>query len=125
MPARRYVPAVLAALAIAACTDSQSPDGAPLQSAPGTVHGLPVLSSARVVAGAKPAGGQYEITLRFINPPTATQQQRFTDAKTKWEHVISGDVPDVTGLIPARTCGSSFKTPLFNGTIDDILIATA
>ena len=77
-----------------------------------------------VNAAAKPAPGpgQYSITLRFINAPTTTQEARFSEAKAKWEGIISGDVPDVSGVIPARACGSSFKTPTFNGTIGSILI---
>ncbi len=74
---------------------------------------LPVLPSMKVVRpAAKPA----------VNPPSATQELRFNEAKAKWEGIIAGDVPDVSGVIPARTCGSAFKTPTFNGIIDDILI---
>jgi hypothetical protein len=76
----------------------------------------------KVTAAARPEPGEFTITLRFINQPTATQELRFTEARTEWEAIISGDLADVTGIIPARTCGSSFKTPLFNGTIDDLLI---
>jgi hypothetical protein len=115
----------LAACALAACADSQAPETtrSPLEADPS--GGLPTLTSAKVVtAAAKPAPGpgQFSITLRFINAPTATQEARFTEAKAKWEGIISGDVPDVSGVIPARACGSSFATPVFNGTIGSILI---
>ncbi len=77
-----------------------------------------------MVRAAKPAPGpgQFSITLNFVNAPTANQEARFTEAKAKWEGIISGDVPDVSGTIPARTCGNSFKTPAFSGTIDDVRI---
>ncbi|HKT59527.1 MAG TPA: leishmanolysin-related zinc metalloendopeptidase [Gemmatimonadales bacterium] len=70
----------------------------------------------------KPVPGDFSITLRFINQPTDIQATRFNDAKAKWESIISGDVPSVTGRFPARSCGNSFKTPGFSGTIDDVLI---
>ena len=122
MTNRRFAGAVAAALVLAACTDNQA--DSPLASpAPESPSGLPILASAKVVTpAAQPAPGQFTITLRFINPPTATQESRFTAARTKWEGIISGDVPDVTGHIPARSCGNTFKTPVFDGTIDDILI---
>ena len=115
----------LAACALVACTDSQAPDNArnPLEADPS--GGLPTLTSARVVTPAvkpAPGPGQFSITLRFINAPTATQEARFSEAQAKWQGIISGDVPDVSGTIPARSCGNSFKTPTFNGTIDDVLI---
>ena len=123
MTNRRLAAAVAAALVLAACTDNPAADSPLASPAPESPSGLPILASARVAtAAAKPAPGQFNITLRFINPPTATQEARFTAARTKWEGIISGDVPDVTGHIPARSCGNSFKTPVFDGTIDDLLI---
>lgn len=115
----------LTACALAACADSQAPETtrSPLEADPS--GGLPTLTSAKVVTAAlkpAPGPGQFSITLRFINAPTTTQEARFSEATAKWEGIISGDVPDVSGVIPARTCGNSFKTPTFNGTIDDILI---
>jgi hypothetical protein len=115
----------LAACALAACADSQAPENSRTPFEPDPSGGLPTLTSAKVVnAAAKPTPGpgQYSITLRFINAPTTTQEARFSEAKAKWEGIISGDVPDVSGVIPARACGSSFKTPTFNGTIGSILI---
>jgi hypothetical protein len=124
---RRYthLGAALAACALAACADSQAPNTTRTPLEPNPAGGLPTLTSAKVVtAAAKPAPGpgQFSITLRFINAPTATQAARFSEAQAKWEGIISGDVPDITGTIPAKSCGNSFKTPRFTGTIDDILI---
>jgi hypothetical protein len=64
----------------------------------------------------------YTITLRFINPPTADQRQFFEAAAAKWQSIIVGDVPDASGTIPARSCGSGIPTPSFRGIVDDILI---
>lgn len=111
------------ALMLAACSDSQAPDGSGSPTQGDGPARLPVLASAEVVApAANPTPSGYTITLRFINTPTALQRTRFEDAKARWERSITGDVPDVSGVIPARTCGSSFATPVFNGTVDDILI---
>jgi hypothetical protein len=68
------------------------------------------------------AVGDYTVTLRFINTPTAAQRQFFEVAAAKWQSILIGDVPDSSGTIPARSCGNSFKTPSFNGTVDDVLI---
>ena len=68
------------------------------------------------------AVGDYTVTLRFINTPTAAQRQFFEVAAAKWQSILIGDVPDASGTIPARSCGNSFKTPSFNGTVDDVLI---
>jgi leishmanolysin len=117
---RWFAGAAATALVLTACADNQAPDS---PAAPDSFRGLPVLASARVLpTSARPAPGQFTITLRFINTPTATQEARFDEAKAKWESIIIGDVPSVTGHIPARSCGGSFKTPVFDGTIDDILI---
>jgi hypothetical protein len=124
LPNRSYAGAVFAALILAACADNQAPDTNPGQSQLDPSSTLPVLTSAKVVLAAKPAPGpgQFTISLRFINAPTTTQAARFNEAKAKWEGIIIGDVPDVSGVIPARSCGNSFPTPQFKGAIDDILI---
>jgi leishmanolysin len=119
----RVMAAGVAALVLAACSGDPAGETPTALSDPQTSGGLPVLATARIASPAvKPAPGQFSITLRFINQPTDIQATRFEDAKAKWESIISGDVPSVTGVIPARACGNSFKTPTFSGTIDDILI---
>jgi hypothetical protein len=118
---RQFVGAVCTALVLAACADNQASDSPAAPTESPSINELPVLTTA-TVANARPAPGQFDITLRFINQPTPIQESRFDEAKAKWEGIISGDVPDVTGHIPARSCGGSFKTPVFDGTIDDILI---
>ncbi len=78
------------------------------------------MTTMRVAAPA--ATGDFTVTLRFINPPTTDQRAFFETAAAKWQSIIPGDVPNTTGTIPARSCGNSFKTPSFNGPIDDVLI---
>jgi hypothetical protein len=76
----------------------------------------------RVTGSAPAATAGFTITLRFINPPTSAQRSFFEAAAARWQGIITGDVPEASGNIPAHACGSSFKTPKFDGTIDDILI---
>jgi Leishmanolysin len=123
--ARYSVPrTALACLVLAACVDSQAPENSPTSSSRSPVSQLPVLSTVRVVqpAAAPGGGGNFAITLRFVNPPTDAQRAFFETAAAKWQGIITGDVPDVTGTFPARTCSPQIATPAFKGTIDDILI---
>jgi hypothetical protein len=116
--------AALAALAIAACVDSQAPEESRTSPSIDPVTSLPVLETMRLTAptaGADVASA-FTVTLRFINPPTAGQQAFFETAAAKWQGIIIGDVPDASGTIPARACGGSFATPIFRGTVDDVLI---
>jgi hypothetical protein len=113
----------LAFLALAACTDSQAPE---VSSRPSGPDGSPlaVEPALRVVAPAAAAAVApgFQIQLRFLNGGTASQVAAFETAQARWQAAIVGDVPDVTGTIPAKRCGNAFPTPVFNGTIDDILI---
>lgn len=111
-------------LALAACVDSQAPEQS--SSAPSTAPktSLPVMKTMRVTAPGAGANvtSAFTVTLRFINEPTTEQRAFFETAAAKWQSIIVGDVPDASGTIPARSCGNAFKTPSFNGTVDDILI---
>jgi hypothetical protein len=112
--------AVVAAALLAACVDTQAPDSPSSTDNPATPE-LPILETMRVTATAN-ANGAFTITLRFINPPTTAQRAFFEIAAARWQGIILGDVPNTTGTIPARSCGGSFKTPVFSGEIDDVLI---
>jgi hypothetical protein len=68
------------------------------------------------------AAQKFNITLRFINTPTADQVADFTTAASRWEGLIHGDVLDSQGSFPANACGAGFPMPPFSGTIDDLLI---
>ncbi len=124
MPNRAFWKAAVAVLALAACVDSQAPNAPASPTSRFRASQLPVLSSVRVTqAAAAPAGGgAFTITLRFVNTPTDAQRAFFEAAAAKWQGIITGDLPDVSGKFPARTCGSQFPTPGFKGSIDDILI---
>src|SRR5437867_9522648 len=124
LPNRAFWKAAVAVLALAACVDSQAPDAPGSPTSRFRASQLPVLSSVRVIqpAAAPAGGGAFTITLRFVNTPTGAQRAFFEAAAARWQGIVTGDVPDVSGKFPARTCGSQFPTPGFKGSIDDILI---
>lgn len=64
--------------------------------------------------------GRYNITLKYLLPPTERQVEVFEAAAARWERIIIKDVPDVAGPIPSA----------FNGfpdidSIDDLVIEVA
>ena len=111
--------AALIALVLAACVDTQSPDNSRSNESQLAKPSLPVMPSMRVTAAANDG---YTIQLRYVNGATPAQREFFEQARAMWESIITGDVPNTTGTIPARSCGNSFKTPSFSGEVDDILI---
>ena len=114
--------AALGAVALAACTDTQSPDeSASTPSAPSGTS-LPVMESIELTTPLANAVAGFQIDLRFVNAPTPAQEQFFRAAAARWESIITGDVPDADGLIPARSCGNSFRTPSLQGPFDDLVI---
>lgn len=113
--------AALAAIALAACADTQSPNEYPSTPTFAPSTRLPILETMQLKADAASAT-DYTIELRFINTPTADQEGFFRVAAAKWESILTDDVTATSGVIPARACGSSFATPTFQGTIDDVLI---
>ena len=113
---RTRLGAALIAVMLAACVDSQAPRSTESST---SKTSLPVMPSMRVTAA---ANNGYTIQLRYVNGATPAQKAFFEQARARWEGIITGDVPNTTGTIPARSCGNSFKTPSFNGEVDDILI---
>lgn len=66
--------------------------------------------------------GRFNISLKFLLPPTARQEEVFGDAAGRWERIIIGDVPSFTGTIPSAFTGFP---PAVDGTLDDIIIEVA
>jgi hypothetical protein len=83
---------------------------------------LPVLSTVKTDMAEQGAlASDFTITLRFVTSANQSVKRDFRIAARKWQGIIVGDVPSITGTIPRNTCGP-FGTPRFNGTIDDLLI---
>jgi len=70
------------------------------------------------IAAADPAG--FNIGLRYLSTATPTQQQAFTNARLRWQNVVTADLEDVQLQASAGDCGTG--TPAVNQTIDDVLI---
>jgi hypothetical protein len=129
---RRILPGtlLLGATLFAGCTsDEVSSPSTPyseLSHAKAGQDALPVLKTARLeeqdYAGLPDAAERFQITLRFINPPTTAQRSQFEGAAARWQGIIHGDVLETAGTIPANGCGASIPLPAFDGVIDDILI---
>jgi hypothetical protein len=81
----------------------------------GGISGNPTIFSAMGNANV----AAYNVALRFLNVPTQSQLQAFTDAVLRWESIITGDLPSVAIPPTDLFCQDS---PVLNETIDDLLI---
>lgn len=86
-----------------------------------TVAGAPPVT-VRGTATPVPVG-RFDIEVQFLAPlPTPEQQAAFLAARDRWEALIVGDVPDITGSIAANSCFNPPDTPAIPGGVDDIVI---
>ncbi|HEU0300428.1 MAG TPA: leishmanolysin-related zinc metalloendopeptidase, partial [Longimicrobium sp.] len=70
--------------------------------------------------GCAGAGAGYKLTLCFTTSMTASQRAAFENAAARWATVITGDLPDESGEVPAGSCGSG--SPRMDMNYDDLLI---
>lgn len=66
--------------------------------------------------------GRFNITLKFLLPPTERQLEVFESAAARWERIIIKDEPSFTGVIPSAFNGFP---PAIDGELDDIVIEVA
>jgi hypothetical protein len=66
------------------------------------------------------AVSQFNIQVRFLNTPSESQRQAFTDAEHRWESLIVGDLPNVPLSVAAGSCGKG--SPAVDETVDDLII---
>ncbi|GAA0878664.1 hypothetical protein GCM10009119_16320 [Algoriphagus jejuensis] len=83
----------------------------------------PTVNDRRATKKGGPDRGRFNITLKFITPVTDRQLQVFDEAAGRWERIIIGDVPSITGTIPSAFVG--LPPVAHNETIDDIIIEVA
>lgn len=67
--------------------------------------------------------GRFNITLKYLLPPTDRQVEVFEAAAERWERIIIKDVPSFTGTLPSAFEG--FPPLVDDGTVDDIIIEVA
>ena len=64
------------------------------------------------------ASAAYHLEVRFLTAVSQSRRAVFTNAASKWESLIFGDVPDQ--LVGAGDCGGSL--PVTSETVDDVVI---
>ena len=67
-----------------------------------------------------PTTGSYNITIRWLASATTAQQQAVAAAVSRWQSVITKDLPDVPLNSPANTCFDG--QPTINERVDDMII---
>ena len=67
--------------------------------------------------------GRFNITLKYLLPPTDRQVEVFEAAAARWERIIIKDVPSFTGTLPSAFQG--FPPLVDEDTVDDIIIEVA
>jgi hypothetical protein len=75
--------------------------------------------TARAIGCEGGGGAGYALTLCFTSSMTASQRAVFRSAAQRWESIITGDVPDAAGTVPAGSCGAN---PTLDMTFDDLVI---
>jgi hypothetical protein len=93
------------------------------QALPSTIEDLPVIESliaAPENAQVRGAPGD-NIAFNIIPGTPQSVTNAMNAARSRWQAAVTGDLPDVTGTIPANSCGNN---PAFTGTIDDLLVFT-
>jgi hypothetical protein len=113
-----YALLAIAVLVLAACDRTAAPS---LESEPTSkIQELPVYtnlaSPSELSAQGEPG---YNITLQIVGDPSPELAGALQTAVSRWEGVVTGDLPGVSGTIEANSCGGN---PGFSGAIDDVLM---
>ena len=83
----------------------------------------PMVNDRRATQAGGPDRGRFNITLKFVTPVTERQFQVFDNAAGRWEGIIIGDVPSITGTLPSAFIG--LPPVADEETIDDLIIEVA
>ncbi len=115
---RFFVVALCALTLLSACG---VPPGSEVTGVPVTkIQELPLSESlAMATALNSQAAGNYDIELQIVGDPSDELLSALESAASRWQGVITSDLQDVSGTIPANSCGSNSE---FSGAIDDTLI---
>lgn len=123
MPASVKIACALLMTALFAACNQQQTLLEDEQALPSTIEDLPVIESliaAPENAQIRGAPG-YNIAFNIIPGTPQSVTDAMNAARSRWQGAVTGDLPDVTGTIPANSCGNN---PAFTGTIDDLLVFT-
>lgn len=96
------------------------PDAGPntLTASAAGITGAPATIRATGCSGG--GGTGYAMTLCFTSTMTANQRAAFVSAASRWAGIITADLPDIAGSIPAGSCGTG--SPSMSHNFDDLLI---
>jgi hypothetical protein len=102
---------------LSACGASLEPNAAePING----VEGLPVNDALKMSNSFnQQVDGGYDIALQIVGDPSSELLNALESAASRWQGVVTNDLQDVSGTIPANSCGSN---DVFSGDIDDVLI---
>lgn len=100
-----------------------SPQSSPIIIKAKSEDDLSISESSRATTAPGNDRGRFNITLKFITPVTERQAEVFNTAAARWERIIIGDVPSISGTLPSAFVG--FPPVVENGTIDDLIIEVA
>jgi hypothetical protein len=85
-----------------------------------TVENLPVNDGLKMSNSfTSNVNGTYDIALEIVGDPSSELLSALESAASRWQGVVTSDLQDVSGTIPANSCGSN---PEFLGDIDDVLV---
>lgn len=87
-----------------------------------TLGGAGNASIAPVIFSAtgKASTAGFDISLRFVNMPTANQLTTFGQAATRWETIITGDLPNIANF--SLNAGSCNSPSAIQEALDDLII---
>jgi hypothetical protein len=78
------------------------------------------ISNNPVTFTALPSGSSFDILVRFVGEPTASQRKAVAMAQARWENLIIGDLENVRITAAGGRCGS--ESPAVDDVIDDVMI---
>jgi hypothetical protein len=99
-----------------------------------TLGGQPGLNTVVASVGSLPpvsisvtTCAAYCIAIRYVGTVSAAQEAAFTNARLRWQQVITGNLPSVQLNIPANACkdpdgNTLVATPALNEVVDDLLV---
>lgn len=103
---------------LSACSEPATPEA--VDEPISLVNNLPVQDSMQLSSPlTSQADGDFDITLQIVGNPSQELRNALNSAVSRWQGVITNDLQDVSGTIPANSCGSN---PSFSGSIDDVLV---
>jgi Leishmanolysin/Bacterial Ig-like domain (group 1)/Bacterial Ig-like domain (group 2) len=76
--------------------------------------------TALVITFTATATAAFDIQVRYLTTPSTAQAEAFADAETRWESLITGDLPNLQANAIAGSCGEN--SPALNEMVDDLII---